>query len=332
MNLNNFPNVRMRRNRMNSFSRRLVQENKLSVNDLIYPIFVTYGSRKKEPIKQMPGIHRFSLDTFHEELKKVIKLKIPAIAIFPNIEKHKKDPVGSEALNENNLVCNAIKVAKNVSPELGVICDVALDPYTDHGHDGVLTNGEIDNDKSIDILASQAIIQAKAGCDIIAPSDMMDGRVGIIRNKLELENFKNTQIMSYAVKYSSSYYGPFRSAIGSSKTIGKKNKKTYQMDYANSKEALREAELDIAEGADMIIVKPGLPYLDIMQKLSSSLNIPIFAYQVSGEYAMIINAIKKGLFNEDIVLETLTSFKRAGSSGILTYFAPIVAKLIQKDT
>ena len=331
MNFNNFPNVRMRRNRMKSFSRNLIREHKLSVNDLIYPIFVTYGSNKKEPIQEMPNIYRFSLDMFEQELKKIIKLKIPAIAIFPNIEDNKKDALGSEALNENNLICSAIKIAKNLSLDLGVICDVALDPFTDHGHDGVITKGEIDNDKSLEILAKQAIVQAKAGCDIIAPSDMMDGRVGIIRNSLEEEKLKNVQIMSYTAKYSSSFYGPFRSAICSSSLQVEKNKDTYQMDFANSYEAIREAELDISEGADMLMVKPGLPYLDIIQKLKTSFNIPIFAYQVSGEYSMLMNAINNNLLSEKTIIETLTSFKRAGCNGILTYFAPIAVKLIQEN-
>ena len=331
MNLNNFPTVRMRRNRMKPFSRRLVRENELSVNDLIYPIFVTHGTKKKEPIKEMPDIFRYSLDVFQEELKKVIQLKIPAIAIFPNIEENKKDSQGSEAVNEDNLVCNAIKITKNISPNLGIICDVALDPYTDHGHDGVIFNEEIDNDKTLEILAEQALIQAKAGCDIIAPSDMMDGRIGFIRNRLEKENFKNTQIMAYTAKYSSSYYGPFRSAIGSSKPFGKKNKSSYQMDYSNSNEAIREAELDISEGADMLMVKPGLPYLDIIHRLNIKFNLPLFAYQVSGEYSMLINAIKKGWISEKAILETLVCFKRAGCNGVLTYFAPVVAKMINED-
>ncbi len=330
MNFNNFPNTRMRRNRMKSFSRRLIRDHELSANDLIYPIFVTYGSKKKEPIEKMPNIFRFSLDMLEQELKRIIKLKIPAIAIFPNIEENKKDPLGSEALNENNLICNAVKIAKNVSLELGIICDVALDPFTDHGHDGVITNGEIDNDKSLEILAKQAIIQAKAGCDIIAPSDMMDGRVGIIRNSLEQEKLKNIQIMSYTAKYSSSFYGPFRSAIKSSNLQVKNTKDTYQMDFSNSNEAIREAELDISEGADMLMVKPGLPYLDIIQKLKTSFNIPIFAYQVSGEYSMLMNAINNNLLSEKTIIETLTSFKRAGCNGILTYFAPIAVKLIQE--
>ena len=327
---NNFPKVRMRRNRMKLFSRNLIRETSLSVNDLIYPIFVTFGSRKKEPIKEMPNIYRFSLDMFELEIKRIVKLKIPAVAIFPNIEKNKKDGAGTEALNEKNLICKAIKIAKNVSNDLGVICDVALDPFTDHGHDGVFFNDEIDNDKTLEILIKQALVQVKAGCDIIAPSDMMDGRIGVIRDALERNDFKNIQIMSYTAKYASAFYGPFRSAVGSASLIGKKDKTSYQMDYSNSSEAIREAELDIAEGADMLMVKPGLPYLDIIQKLKMNFNLPIFAYQVSGEYSMLMHAINNNYLDEKIIIETLTSFKRAGCNGILTYFAPIAAKIIQQ--
>ncbi len=331
MFFNNFPKVRMRRNRMKKFSRDLIREIQLSVHDLIYPMFVTYGSKKKEPILEMPNIFRYSLDMFEKEIKNIVKLGLPAIAIFPNIEENKKDPLGTEALNDKNLICKAIKVAKNVSSELGIICDVALDPYTDHGHDGIIINNEIDNDKSLELLSQQAIVQAKAGCDIIAPSDMMDGRIGFIRDNLEKNNFKNIQIMSYTAKYASSFYSPFRAAIGSSSLLGSKDKNTYQMDFSNSNEALREAELDISEGADLLMVKPGLPYLDIIQKLKTEFNIPIFAYQVSGEYSMIMNAIKNQYLNEKVIIETLTSFKRAGCNGILTYFAPIAAKLINQD-
>ena len=268
---------------------------------------------------------------FELEIKKIIKLKIPAIAIFPNIEKNKKDHLATEAFNENNLICKAIKITKSISKNLGVISDVALDPFTNHGHDGVIYNREIDNDKTLEALTKQAIVQVKAGSDIIAPSDMMDGRVGVIRDALERNNFKNIQIMSYTAKYSSSLYGPFRSALGSSGLLGKKDKSTYQMDYSNSNEAIREAELDIAEGADMLMVKPGLPYLDIIQKLKMNFNIPIFAYQVSGEYSMLMHSIKNKYLSEKIILETLTSFKRAGCNGILTYFAPLAAKLIKEQ-
>jgi len=325
-----FPRTRMRRNRMTAFSRRLVKENSLSINDLIYPIFVTYGSNVKEKIKSMPGIYRFSLDLLANEIERISSLDIPAIALFPKIEQSLKDPIGSEALNKNNLVCNAIKISKKVNNELGVICDVALDPFTDHGHDGVIINDQIDNDKTLEILCDQALIQAEAGCDIIAPSDMMDGRVGLIRDKLDSHGFTNVQIMSYAVKYASAFYGPFRDAVGSTVNFSNKSKESYQMDPANSDEALREVSLDINEGADMFIVKPGMPYLDIIYKIKQEFKIPLYAYQVSGEYSMIKAAIDNGWFDEQkIIFESLIAFKRAGCSGIITYFAPYVAKLLK---
>lgn len=328
--VSNFPRTRLRRNRMTPFSRRLVKENSLSINDLIYPIFVTYGSNVKEEIKSMPGIYRFSLDLLANEIERISSLDIPAIALFPKIEQSLKDPNGSEALNKNNLVCNAIKISKKVNNELGVICDVALDPFTDHGHDGVIINDQIDNDKTLKILCDQALIQAEAGCDIIAPSDMMDGRVGLIRDKLDSHGFTNVQIMSYAVKYASAFYGPFRDAVGSTVNFSNKSKESYQMDPANSDEALREVSLDINEGADMFIVKPGMPYLDIIYKIKQEFNIPLYAYQVSGEYSMIKAAIDNGWFDEQkIIFESLIAFKRAGCSGIITYFAPYVAKLLK---
>lgn len=328
--VSNFPRTRMRRSRMTAFSRRLVKENSLSINDLIYPIFVTYGSNVKEEIKSMPGIYRFSLDLLANEIERISSLGIPAIALFPKIEQSLKDPNGSEALNKNNLVCNAIKISKKVNNELGVICDVALDPFTDHGHDGVIINDQIDNDKTLEILCDQALIQAEAGCDIIAPSDMMDGRVGLIRDKLDSHGFTNVQIMSYAVKYASAFYGPFRDAVGSTVNFSNKSKESYQMDPANSDEALREVSLDINEGADMFIVKPGMPYLDIIYKIKQEFKIPLYAYQVSGEYSMIKAAIDNGWFDEQkIIFESLIAFKRAGCSGIITYFAPYVAKLLK---
>jgi porphobilinogen synthase len=328
--VSNFPRTRLRRNRMTPFSRRLVKENSLSINDLIYPIFVTYGSNVKEEIKSMPGIYRFSLDLLANEIERISSLDIPAIALFPKIEQSLKDPNGSEALNKNNLVCNAIKISKKVNNELGVICDVALDPFTDHGHDGVIINDQIDNDKTLEILCDQALIQAEAGCDIIAPSDMMDGRIGLIRDKLDSHDFTNVQIMSYAVKYASAFYGPFRDAVGSTVNFSNKSKESYQMDPANSDEALREVSLDINEGADMFIVKPGMPYLDIIYKIKQEFKIPLYAYQVSGEYSMIKAAIDNGWFDEQkIIFESLIAFKRAGCSGIITYFAPYVAKLLK---
>ena len=331
MNSYSFPFTRMRRTRTKKFIRDLVKENRLTVNDLIYPIFVVDGTDKKEPIPEMPGLFRYSLDNLKNEIKNILSLNIPAIAIFPKISNDLKNSSGSEALNKNNIVCNAIKLIKDTTSELGVVVDVALDPYTDHGHDGVIINDYVDNDETVKILCEQALIQTEAGCDIIAPSDMMDGRIRKIRETLENNNYKNTLIMSYTAKYSSSFYGPFRHAVGSSNNFGNKDKSSYQMDYGNSKEAIREAELDISEGADMIMVKPGLPYLDIVSKLNQKFDIPIFAYQVSGEYSMIMNAINNGLLDRSVILETLTSFKRAGCSGILTYFAPIVSKILNED-
>ncbi len=331
MNSYSFPLTRMRRTRSKKFIRNLVKENRLTVNDLIYPIFIVDGNDKKEPIPEMPGLFRYSLDNLKNEIKNILSLNIPAIAIFPKISNDLKNSSGSEALNKNNIVCNAIKLIKDTTSELGIVCDVALDPYTDHGHDGVIINDYVDNDETVKILCEQALIQTEAGCDIIAPSDMMDGRIRKIRETLENNNYKNTLIMSYTAKYSSSFYGPFRHAVGSSNNFGNKDKSSYQMDYGNSKEAIREAELDISEGADMIMVKPGLPYLDIISKLNQKFDIPIFAYQVSGEYSMIMNAINNGLLDRSVILETLTSFKRAGCSGILTYFAPVVSKILNED-
>ena len=331
--LNNFPRVRMRRNRLSEFSRKIMCENNLSVNDLIHPIFITTGSKVKEEINSMPGVFRFSLDLLHKEIEYISSLKIPAIVLFPKIKNELKTADGREALNKHNLVCEAIRISKKINPELGVITDVALDPYTDHGHDGIIHNDQIDNDLTLDILCKQAIVQAEAGCDIIAPSDMMDGRVGAIRDTLDDNGFINVQIMSYAAKYASSFYGPFRDAVGSNLNLSKKTKKSYQMDPANSAEAIREIKLDINEGADMIIIKPGMPYLDIIYKAKQKFNFPIIAYQVSGEYSMIKCAIQNGWFDEEkIIFETLMCFKRAGCNGIITYFAPYVAtKLINKD-
>ena len=330
---NNFPRIRMRRNRMSNFSRRLISENNISLDDLIYPIFITYGSNVKEEVVSMPGIYRYSLDLLHKEIEYISSLFIPAIAFFPKVQNELKTSDGKEALNKNNLICKAIEISKKVNPKLGVICDVALDPYTDHGHDGVIINNQIDNDETLSILCKQALVQAEAGCDIIAPSDMMDGRVGFIRDALDKNGFTNVQIMSYAAKYASAFYGPFRDAVGSNLSLLKKSKKSYQMDPANSDEALKEIALDINEGADMVIVKPGMPYLDIIFRVKQEFKIPTFAYQVSGEYSMIKNAIEKGWFEEDkIIFESLIAFKRAGCNGIITYFAPYIAKkLLNKD-
>ena len=327
--INSYPRVRMRRNRMHEFSRRLVSENNLTVDDLIYPIFITYGLNKKEEINSMPGIYRFSLDRLETEINYISSLNIPAIAFFPQTENKLKTSDGREAVNKNNLVCEAIRISKKVNPELGVICDVALDPYTDHGHDGVIIDNHIDNDKTLEILCQQSLIQAEAGCNIIAPSDMMDGRVGLIRDTLDKNGFINVQIMSYAVKYASAFYGPFRDAVGSSINLSNKSKNSYQMDPKNSDEALREIELDLNEGADMVIVKPGMPYLDIIHKVRENFKVPTYAYQVSGEYSMIKGAIDKGWFDEEkIIFESLIAFKRAGCNGIITYFAPYVAEIL----
>ena len=327
--INSYPRVRMRRNRMHEFSRRLVSENNLTVDDLIYPIFITYGLNKKEKINSMPGIYRFSLDRLETEINYISSLNIPAIAFFPQTEDKLKTSDGREAVNKNNLVCEAIRISKKVNPELGIICDVALDPYTDHGHDGVIIDNHIDNDKTLEILCQQSLIQAEAGCNIIAPSDMMDGRVGLIRDTLDKNGFINVQIMSYAVKYASAFYGPFRDAVGSSINLSNKSKNSYQMDPKNSDEALREIELDLNEGADMVIVKPGMPYLDIIHKVRQKFKVPTYAYQVSGEYSMIKGAIDKGWFDEEkIIFESLIAFKRAGCSGIITYFAPYVAEIL----
>ena len=331
MNSYTYPFTRMRRTRAKKFVRNLVKENILTVNDLIYPVFIVDGTQRKEPIPEMPGLFRYSLDNLKKEIKNILDLNISAIAIFPNISNTLKNTSGSEALNKNNIICRAIKLIKDTTSELGIVCDVALDPYTDHGHDGIIVNDYIDNDETVKILCEQALIQTKAGCDIIAPSDMMDGRVRKIRETLENNNCKNTLIMSYTAKYSSSFYGPFRNAVGSSNNFGNKDKSSYQMDYGNSKEAIREAELDISEGTDIIMVKPGLPYLDIVSKLNQKFDVPIFAYQVSGEYSMIMTAINNGLLDKSVIIETLTSFKRAGCSGILTYFAPIASKILNED-
>jgi len=325
-----FPSTRMRRNRMKNFSRRLISENSLNVNDLIWPLFVTEGSKIKEEISSMPGVYRNSIDELVKQAESAIILGIPAIAIFPQIDSALKNSKGSEAINENNLVCRSIKAIKKEFPELGIITDVALDPFTDHGHDGLLINDEINNDETLKILAQQSLVQANAGCDIIAPSDMMDGRIGFIRSALDEANFKNTQILSYAAKYASGFYGPFRDAISSSGNLGGASKLTYQMDPANSSEALREVELDIAEGADMVLIKPGMPYLDIVKIIKDTFQIPTFVYQVSGEYSMLMSAINnKWLDSDKVILESLISFKRAGANGILTYFAKHVAEKLK---
>ena len=326
--IGSFPKTRLRRLRKSKWLRDLVAENNISCNDLIYPIFVTEGKNRADSIKSMPGIKRYSIDNLPKILKKVKSLKIPMVAIFPNTPKNKKNKMGTEALNPNNLVCRSIKFIKKKFPEIGIMCDVALDPYTSHGHDGIVFKNEIDNDRTLKLLVKQALLQAKMGCDIIAPSDMMDGRIGKIRKALDKNNFKNVSILSYAVKFASNFYGPFRDAVGSKSNL-KSDKKTYQMDFRNSTESLREVGLDIKEGADMIMVKPGMPYLDMISKIKNNFKIPVLAYQVSGEYSLIKNGINKKIISEDAILESLISFKRAGACAIITYFALELAKKIK---
>ena len=323
-----YPTTRLRRVRKSKWIRNLISENQLSASDLILPIFVREGKKKIEKINTMPGVYRYSVDNLGHIMKKVRKYKIPMVALFPHVPSKKKDNKGSEALNEDNLVCKSIKYIKKKFPDIGVMCDVALDPYTTHGHDGLVVNKKIDNDETIKILVKQSLLQAKMGCDVIAPSDMMDGRIGKIRKALDSNNLQNTQILSYAVKYASSFYGPFRDAVGSKKNL-KGDKKTYQMDYKNSNEAIREISLDIKEGADMLMIKPAMPYLDIIKLAKENFKIPVIAYQVSGEYSLLTNAIRKGLIDDNSIIETLYSFKRAGSNAIVTYFADKIAKYIE---
>jgi porphobilinogen synthase len=323
-----FPAVRMRRNRKAPWSRRLVAERQLSASDLIWPMFVIDGKGQRSQVESMPGVERLSVDLIVEAAKSAADLGIPAIALFPFTDPAKRTDDAREAFNPDNLVCRATRAVKDAGLDLGVILDVALDPYTSHGHDGLLVGDEIVNDETNAILAKQALVQAEAGADVLAPSDMMDGRIGVIRNALEAAGHKNTQIMSYAAKYASAFYGPFRDAVGSAGFL-KGDKRTYQMDPANTDEALREIALDLAEGADMVMVKPGLPYLDIVRRVSETFGVPTLAYQVSGEYAMIAAAVEKGWLDHDkTMLESLLAFKRAGACGILTYFAPKAARLL----
>jgi len=319
-NIGSYPSIRLRRNRKTDWCRRLVEENNLSSNDLIWPIFLREGKNMKEPVKSMDGVYRYSLDKINMLVEKAIKNKIPMIALFPNTPVGKKDDRGSEALNEDNLVCKALRLIKKNYKEIGVMCDVALDPYTIHGHDGIIKKNYVDNDETIKILVKQSLLQAEMGCDVIAPSDMMDGRIGEIRKALDKNNYQLVQILSYAVKYASNFYGPFRDAVGSKKSL-KGDKKNYQMDFKNSQESIREVALDIREGADFVMVKPGMPYLDIIKLIRENFKIPVFAYQVSGEYSLIKNGIKNKIINEDSIIESLISFKRAGASAIVTYFA-----------
>jgi porphobilinogen synthase len=321
----------MRRNRMTAFSRRLVAETRLDSADLIWPLFVIEGQNIAEPIDAMPGVFRYSIDQLLQQAAKAVELTIPAIAIFPSIDAALKDASGSLARDGDNLVCRAVSAVKAAFPDLGIICDVALDPFTSHGHDGLLDGDEILNDETIAVLCEQAVHQANAGCDIIAPSDMMDGRVGEIRAALDAAGHHNVQIMAYAAKYASGFYGPFRDAVRAGASLGKAGKSTYQMDPANSDEAMHEIALDLAEGADMVIVKPGMPYLDILARAKAEFGVPCIAYQVSGEYSMLCASFEKGwLDRERTILEAMTCFKRAGADAVLTYFAPEIAMMIRR--
>ena len=321
--------VRPRRNRKSEWARRMVRENVLTTDDLIWPMFVVDGNNTRTPVASMPGVDRLTVDQVVRDAERAAKLDIPCIALCPYTEPSLRDEQGSEALNPDNLVCQSVRAIKKEFPDIGVLCDVALDPFTSHGHDGLIADGKILNDETVAVLVKQALTQAEAGCDIIAPSDMMDGRVGAIREALDEAGFIDVQIMSYAAKYASAFYGPFRDAIGSAKTLTG-DKRTYQMDSANSDEALREVELDIAEGADMVMVKPGMPYLDIVRRVKDTFSMPTFVYQVSGEYAMIAGAARNGWIDgERAMMESLLGFKRAGADGILTYFAPQAAEKLK---
>ena len=329
MIIGKYPSLRLRRNRKESWSRRLIQENTLSPNDFILPIFLIEGSNKRQKISSMPGVYRYTINRLSQIVDRAIKKKIPMVALFPKTQNVHKDELGTESLNEKNLVCRAIKeIKKRYKNQIGIMCDVALDPYTSHGHDGLIKSNTILNDETIEILINQSLLQAEMGCDVLAPSDMMDGRIGKIRKALDKNKFQNVQILSYAAKYASSFYGPFRDAVGSKGSL-KGDKKTYQMDYRNSDEALREVALDIKEGADMVMVKPGMPYLDIIKSIKEKFKLPVFAYQVSGEYSLIETAITKKLINKDAVYESLVAFKRAGANAIVSYYADRIDKIIK---
>ncbi len=324
-----FPSLRLRRSRKNEWSRRLIQENNLTASDFILPIFLIEGKNKKIPVKSMQGVFRHTLDKLPSIIDKSLKMNLPMIALFPNTKTNKKNKKGSEALNEDNLVCRAIQlIKKRYKNQIGIMCDVALDPYTSHGHDGLLKSKYVLNDETVEVLIKQSLLQAQMGCDVLAPSDMMDGRIGKIRKSLDKSGYNMTQILSYAVKYASGYYGPFRDAVGS-KGLLNGNKKNYQMDFRNSDEALREVALDIKEGADMVMVKPGLPYLDIIKSVKENFKVPVLAYQVSGEYSLLTNGINKRLIDNDVIIESLTSFKRAGANAIVSYFADRLDKILK---
>jgi porphobilinogen synthase len=324
-----YPSLRLRRTRKQSWSRRLIQENTLTANDFILPVFLIDGSNKKESITTMPGVYRYTVNRLSQIIDKALKIGIPMVALFPKTKNTLKNEIGSESLNENNLVCKAIlEIKKRYKNQIGIMCDVALDPYTSHGHDGLIKSNQIINDETIEVLVNQSLLQAEMGCDVLAPSDMMDGRIGKIRKALDKSKYQDVQILSYAAKYASSFYGPFRDAVGSKGSL-RGDKKTYQMDFKNSDEALREVALDIKEGADMVMVKPGMPYLDIIKSVKEKFKIPVFAYQVSGEYSLIANAIQKKLVNEDIICESLIGFKRAGANAIVSYYADRIDKIIK---
>ena len=323
-----FPSLRLRRSRKNDWSRRLIEENNLTSNDFILPLFLIEGKNKKQSIKSMPGVYRYTLDKISFVIDRALKKGLPMVALFPYTEKKGKNSLGTEALNEDNLVCKAIRlIKKKYKNEIGIMCDVALDPYTSHGHDGLLRSGYVLNDETNKILIDQSILQAQMGCDVLAPSDMMDGRIGLIRKSLDKNGYHLTQILSYAVKYASSFYGPFRDAVGS-KNLLQGDKKNYQMDFRNTDEAIREVALDIKEGADMVMVKPGLPYLDIIKTVKENFKIPVMAYQVSGEYSILENSINKGLVDKKAILESLIAFKRAGANAIISYYADRLDRIL----
>jgi porphobilinogen synthase len=324
-----YPRTRLRRNRRDAWSRALSAETKLACDDLIWPVFVAEGKASRQAVASMPGVARVSVDELVKDARKAAKLGIRAIALFPNTPPARKSEDGEESGNPDNLVCRAVRALKKAVPEMGVVCDVALDPYTTHGQDGLVRDGYVVNDPTLPVLCRQALVQAQAGCDVIAPSEMMDGRIGVLRDALDQGGFEHVRIMSYAAKYASAYYGPFRDAVGSGSALGRGDKRTYQMDPANSDEALREVAFDLDEGADMVMVKPGLPYLDIVRRIKDTFKVPTFAYQVSGEYAMLMGAIERGWLDRKVVFETLLAFKRAGADGILTYSAIDVAQALK---
>ncbi len=325
-----FPGTRMRRNRRTDWSRRLVRENTLTVDDLIWPVFVHDGENTRTPIDSMPGVERLTVDLLVEAVAGAAELGVPAVAIFPATDPALKNDEATEAVNPENLVCRAVRAVEEAKLDVGVVCDVALDPYTSHGQDGLVRDGYVVNDESVEMLCRQSVVQAEAGCDVIAPSDMMDGRIEAIRTALDAAGHQSVQILSYAAKYASAFYGPFRDAVGSSGNLGTGDKRTYQMDPANTDEALREVALDVAEGADMVMVKPGLPYLDVVRRVKDTFGLPTYAYQVSGEYAMLVGAAERGwLDREKVMLESLLAFKRAGADGVLTYFAVDAARRLR---